>query len=98
MRLGASLLTGLLFPCAAVTSAILASGIAAAAPPVTAPTAPTVPMAPRAPSASAPTETPVATQPTLKVCNRQADARSLTGKERATFVRECQAGRTPSEQ
>lgn len=70
---------------------------AAAAPPVTAPTAPTAPMAPRAPAASSPTDTPIAKQPSLKSCNKQADAKSLTGKDRATFVKDCQAGQTPPE-
>ena len=42
-------------------------------------------------------DTQVASQPTLKSCNRQADAKSLTGKERATFVKDCQAGKTPPE-
>jgi hypothetical protein len=83
-------LLAVMLPCAMATS-----GIAAAAPQATAPTAPTVPMAPRAPSAAAPTDTPVSRQPSLRACNTQADARNLTGKERATFVKACQAGRTP---
>lgn len=31
----------------------------------------------------------------LKACNQQADARKLTGKERAHFVVECKAGKKP---
>jgi hypothetical protein len=31
----------------------------------------------------------------LKACNKQADARKLTGQERAHFVVACQAGKTP---
>lgn len=34
-------------------------------------------------------------QPTLKSCNKQADAKGLTGKERAAFVKECLAGKSP---
>ena len=31
----------------------------------------------------------------LKACNQQADARKLTGKERAHFVADCRAGKKP---
>jgi hypothetical protein len=43
--------------------------------------------APAAPSAN-----PVK-RPSLKVCNKQADARSLTGPARAQFVRDCRDGK-----
>jgi hypothetical protein len=45
-----------------------------------------------------PPATPSATplkHPSLKACNQQADARKLTGKERAHYVVECRAGKTP---
>jgi psiF repeat len=48
--------------------------------------------------AADPPATPSATplkHVSLKACNQQADARKLTGKERAQFVVECQAGRKP---
>jgi hypothetical protein len=92
VKLAVALLGVMLVPGAAVMS-----GIAAAAPQAVAPMAPTVPMAPRAPSMPRETDIQVARQPTLKSCNRQADAKSLTGKERATFVQDCQAGRIPLE-
>ena len=38
--------------------------------------------------------TPV-NHPSLKVCNKQADARKLTGQARAQFVHDCHAGKTP---
>jgi psiF repeat-containing protein len=41
-----------------------------------------------------PSATPVK-HPSLKACNKQADARKLTGQERAHFVVECNAGKTP---
>jgi psiF repeat len=44
---------------------------------------------------AAPSATPIK-HPTLKSCNRQATARKLTGKERAEFVKDCQAGKTSS--
>jgi hypothetical protein len=44
---------------------------------------------------AAPSATPIK-HPTLKSCNQQATARKLTGKQRADFVRNCQAGKTPS--
>jgi hypothetical protein len=31
--------------------------------------------------------------PSLKVCNKQADAKKLTGEARAQFVKDCQAGK-----
>jgi psiF repeat len=42
---------------------------------------------------AAPTATPVK-HPSLKVCNKQADAKQLTGDARAQFVRDCHAGKT----
>jgi hypothetical protein len=44
---------------------------------------------------AAPSATPIK-HPTVKTCNRQATARKLTGKQRADFVKDCQAGKTPS--
>jgi hypothetical protein len=41
----------------------------------------------------APSATPVK-QPSLKVCNKQADAKQLTGPARAQFVKDCRAGKT----
>jgi len=41
-----------------------------------------------------PSATPVK-HPSLKTCNKQADARKLAGKERAHFVLDCRAGKTP---
>jgi len=43
---------------------------------------------------AAPSATPVK-HPSLKVCNKQADARKLTGAARAEFVKNCQAGKKP---
>ena len=40
-----------------------------------------------------PSATPVK-HPSLKACNKQADARNLTGKERSHFVLDCRAGKT----
>ncbi|HET9331371.1 MAG TPA: PsiF family protein [Steroidobacteraceae bacterium] len=40
---------------------------------------------------AAPSATPIK-HPTLKVCNKQADAKQLTGPSRAQFVKECRAG------
>lgn len=40
----------------------------------------------------APSANPVK-RPSLKVCNKQADARSLTGPARAQFVRDCRDGK-----
>ena len=42
---------------------------------------------------AAPTATPVK-HPSLKVCNKQADAKQLTGETRAQFVKDCHAGKT----
>jgi hypothetical protein len=42
---------------------------------------------------AAPSATPVK-HPSLKVCNKQADAKKLTGLERARFVKDCRAGKT----
>lgn len=41
---------------------------------------------------AAPSATPVK-RPSLKVCNKQADARSLTGPARAQFVKDCRDGK-----
>jgi psiF repeat len=41
-----------------------------------------------------PSATPVK-HPSLKACNKQADARKLTGKERSHFVLDCRAGKAP---
>jgi psiF repeat len=42
---------------------------------------------------AAPSATPVK-RPSLKVCNKQADARQLTGPARAQFVKDCREGKT----
>ena len=42
---------------------------------------------------AAPTATPVK-HPSLKVCNKQADAKQLAGDARAQFVKDCHAGKT----
>ena len=42
---------------------------------------------------AAPTATPVR-HPSLKVCNKQADAKQLTGEARTQFVKDCHAGKT----
>jgi psiF repeat-containing protein len=42
---------------------------------------------------AAPTATPVK-HPSLKVCNKQADAKQLTGEARSQFVKDCHAGKT----
>jgi hypothetical protein len=52
------------------------------------------PKAPRAPSSGSQTNTSAPRQPSLKGCNKQADARNLTGRDRATFVKDCEAGKT----
>jgi len=41
---------------------------------------------------AAPSATPVK-RPSLKVCNKQADARSLSGAARAQFVKDCHEGK-----
>jgi hypothetical protein len=41
-----------------------------------------------------PSATPVK-HPSLKTCNKQADAQKLAGKERAHFVVDCRAGKAP---
>ncbi len=41
-----------------------------------------------------PSATPVK-HPSLKTCNRQADAKKLAGKERSHFVLDCKAGKAP---
>jgi psiF repeat len=41
---------------------------------------------------AAPSATPVK-HPSLKVCNKQADAKKLTGEARAQFVKDCRAGK-----
>jgi psiF repeat-containing protein len=42
---------------------------------------------------AAPTATPVK-HPSLKVCNKQADAKQLSGEARTQFVKDCHAGKT----
>ncbi|HEY2340319.1 MAG TPA: PsiF family protein [Steroidobacteraceae bacterium] len=42
---------------------------------------------------AAPTATPVR-HPSLKVCNKQADAKQLTGEARSQYVKDCHAGKT----
>lgn len=42
---------------------------------------------------AAPSATPVK-HATLKSCNKEATARKLTGKERAQYVKDCQAGKS----
>ena len=42
---------------------------------------------------AAPTATPVK-HPSLKVCNKQADAKQLAGDARTQFVKDCHAGKT----
>lgn len=44
---------------------------------------------------AAPTATPVK-HVSLKACNKQADAKSLKGKERSAFVKDCRAGKSAS--
>jgi hypothetical protein len=49
-------------------------------------------------AAADPPATPSATpvkHPSLKACNKQADAKKLAGKERAHFVVDCRAGKDP---
>ena len=41
---------------------------------------------------AAPTATPVK-HPSLKVCNKQADAKQLTGDARSQYVKDCHAGK-----
>jgi hypothetical protein len=41
-----------------------------------------------------PSATPVK-HPSLKTCNKQADAKKLAGKERAHFVVDCRTGKAP---
>ena len=41
---------------------------------------------------AAPSATPVK-HTSLKVCNKQADAKKLTGPERAKFVKDCRGGK-----
>jgi len=43
---------------------------------------------------AAPTATPVK-HPSLKVCNKQADAKQLSGDVRSQFVKDCHAGKAP---
>jgi hypothetical protein len=42
---------------------------------------------------AAPSATPVK-HPSLKVCNKQADAKQLTGDARSQFVKDCHAGKS----
>ena len=50
-------------------------------------------MAAAADQPAAPTATPVK-HPSLKVCNKQADAKQLTGDARSQYVKDCHAGKT----
>ena len=50
-------------------------------------------MAAAADPPAAPTATPLK-HPSLKVCNKQADAKQLTGDARTQFVKDCHAGKT----
>ncbi len=50
-------------------------------------------MAAAADQPAAPTATPLK-HPSLKVCNKQADAKQLTGEARTQFVKDCHAGKT----
>ena len=34
-------------------------------------------------------------QPSLKFCNKRADAKNLTGPQRSAFVKSCRAGKPP---
>ena len=43
---------------------------------------------------AAPTATPLK-HPSLKVCNKQADAKQLSGDVRSQFVKDCHAGKAP---
>jgi hypothetical protein len=82
---------------ALVAVALLGCGAAfAGTTPTAAPAPAQAPMAPKAPGTPA-TPTPVAKQGSLKACNQEADEKSLTGKERATFVKDCRAGKTTPE-
>ena len=42
---------------------------------------------------AAPTATPLK-HPSLKVCNKQADAKQLTGDARSQYVKDCHAGKS----
>jgi hypothetical protein len=42
---------------------------------------------------AAPSATPVK-HPSLKVCNKQADAKQLSGDARSQFVKDCHAGKS----
>ena len=50
-------------------------------------------MAAAADQPAAPTATPVK-HPSLKVCNKQADAKQLTGDARSQYVKDCHAGKS----
>lgn len=43
---------------------------------------------------AAPSATPIK-HPTLKSCNREANTKKLTGRERADFVKKCTAEKSP---
>ena len=49
-------------------------------------------MAAAADPPAAPTATPLK-HPSLKVCNKQADAKQLTGDARTQFVKDCHSGK-----
>jgi hypothetical protein len=77
-----------------IAVALLGCGAAfAGTTPTAAPAPAQAPMAPKAPGTPA-TPTPT-NQGSLKACNQEADAKNLTGKERATFVKDCRAGKSP---
>jgi hypothetical protein len=42
---------------------------------------------------AAPTATPVK-HPSLKVCNKQADAKQLSGEARSQYLKDCHAGKS----
>ena len=48
--------------------------------------------APAAEPPASPSATPI--KHSLKVCNKQADGKKLTGPARAQFVKECRSGKT----
>ena len=69
---------------ALVAVAVLGWGAAFAADPPTTTTA----------TPSSASATPVKPM-SLKACNKQADAKSLTGAQRSTFVKNCRGGKPP---
>ncbi len=73
-------------PVALAVVAVLGGSVALAA----APSRPTTTATPSGASA-----TPVK-QSSLKACNKRADAKGLTGPQRATFVKNCRTGKPQS--